>query len=48
MLQGLKCVPTAIETYKISHGNGPVYIRFYKTGGKFFGIDCPTSKQQNL
>ena len=45
-VQGLKCVPTAIETYKIIHGNGPVYIRFYRTGGKFFGIDtitCPTS-----
>ena len=37
----LKCVPIAIETYKIICGNGPVYIykRFYRSRGKFFVID---------
>ena len=45
----LKCVPIAIETYKIIYGNGPVYIykRFYRSGGKFFVIDTITAKIWN-
>ena len=26
-LQELKCIPIAIETYKINYGNGPLYMK---------------------
>ena len=29
MLQGLKCVPIAVETCKTVYGNGPVFSKFY-------------------
>ena len=43
-LQGLKCVPTAFETYKIFYGNGPVYTVFYRIHAPAQKPKCPEGR----